>query len=99
MGRYLLTDSAQSDLREIISYIRQRNPNAARRVKREFRDAMRKLADFPQMGHLRADVADEELRFWSLYSYFIVYRAQQRPIQVVRVVHGARDIGQLFRGA
>ena len=97
MGRYLLTDLAKSDIREIVDYIRQRNPDAARRVRRELQEEMRKLADFPGIGHLREDVTDEPLRFWSLYSYLIVYRSDAKPLHVVRALHGARDLSRHFR--
>jgi plasmid stabilization system protein ParE len=43
---------------------------------------MRKLAEYPGMGHLREDLADEPLRFWPLYSYLIIYRAAARPIEI-----------------
>lgn len=50
MGRYVLSAAAEADLKDIISYIRQRNPSAAKRVKARLREAMRKLADFPVSG-------------------------------------------------
>ncbi len=53
---------------------------------------MRKLADMPGMGHIRKDLVDESLRFWSVYSYLILYRPDSRPLQVIRVLHGARDV-------
>ena len=34
---------------------------------------MRRLAQTPLMGHLREDLTDEPVRFWSVYSYVIVY--------------------------
>jgi len=98
MPAYLLTDSAKEDVREIISYIRQRSPQSAKKVRSELREAMRLLARFPGMGHVRQDVAAETLRFWSVYSYLIAYRPDTKPLQIIRVVHGARDIGKLFRG-
>lgn len=97
MKRYLLTPAAKADLHEISDFIRQRNPDAARRVRRELRQAMRHLAEMPEMGHLRQDLADEPLRFWSVYSYLIVYRANTRPLQIVRVLHASRDIRSILK--
>jgi antitoxin ParD1/3/4/toxin ParE1/3/4 len=96
MPRYLLTDPAKDDIREIVAYIRQRSPQAAKKVRAELRDAMQKLAAFPGMGHLRTDVTDEPLRFWSVYSYLIVYRSESKPLEVIRVLHGAQDLGRFF---
>ena len=92
MGRFELTDLAKSDITGIINFIRPRSPQAARQVRDELREAMRRLADFPGIGHLRADVTDEPLRFWAVHSYLIVYRPETRPLQVIRVLHGARDL-------
>lgn len=98
MARYVLTDLAKQDVREIISYIRKRSPQSAKKVQAELRDAMRLLAEFPLIGHYRDDIAPEPLRFWSVYSYLIAYRPDAKPLQVIRVVHGARDLDRLFRG-
>lgn len=96
MSRFVLTPAARADLTEIFDYISRDNPNAARRVLDELRGAMLKLAEMPEMGHYRSDLADEPLRFWPVYSYLIIYRPEERPLQVVRVLHGARDIRKLL---
>ena len=92
MKKYLLTGPAKDDLREIIAYLRDRSPQAAKRVRTKLGEAMRQLAEMPSVGHLREDLADEPLRFWSVYSYLIVYRPDTEPLQIIRVLHGARDI-------
>ncbi len=48
------------------------------------------------MGHLREDLAEEPLRFWPVYSYLIIYRPDSRPLEIVRVLHGARDVRNLL---
>ena len=96
MSRYVLTDLAKQDVREIVSYIRKRNPQSARKVQAELREAMRRLAEFPLIGHYRDDITHEPLRFWSVYSYLIAYRPDTKPLQIIRMVHGARDLRRLF---
>ena len=96
MGRYLLTDSAKADIREIVEYIRQRSPSAATRVQSELRAQMRRLADYPGIGHRRLDLAGDDLRFSSVYSYLIIYLPETRPLQIIRVVHGARDVKRIL---
>jgi plasmid stabilization system protein ParE len=99
MGRFLIAEPAKEDIAEIMGYLKTRSAVAARRVRLELRTAMQNLAAFPKMGHSRDDLADEPLRFWSVYSYLIAYRIEQRGIEIVRVLHGARDVGRLFRGS
>jgi antitoxin ParD1/3/4/toxin ParE1/3/4 len=96
MNRFVLTPAARADLLDIFDYISQDNPDAARRVINEIRAAMRKLAEMPEMGHFRRDLATEPLRFWQVYSYLIIYRPEAKPLQVVRVLHGARDVRQIL---
>jgi toxin ParE1/3/4 len=93
MKRYRLTPTAQRDLDAIAEYIAvEASVERAMIVLREFRDAFRKLGDMPGIGHYREDLLDRRYKFWSVYSYVIVYRWDVTPIQVVAVVHGARDL-------
>jgi plasmid stabilization system protein ParE len=39
------------------------------------------------------------LRFWTVYSYLIIYRAEARPLEIVRVLHASRDIQKLLSAA
>ena len=96
MSRFVLTPAARADLLEIFDYISQDNPDAAHRIVDELRAAMRRLAKMPEMGHSRQDLAREPLRFWPVYSYLIIYRPEQRPLQVVRVLHGSRDVRNIL---
>ena len=47
----------------------------------------------PGMGHHRLDLLDDRHRFWAAWSYRIVYRWEPQPLQVIAIVHGARDLG------
>lgn len=96
MSRFVLTPAAREDLLEIVDYIREDSPEAAQRVLRKLQDSMRRLARTPGMGHLREDLSDEPLRFWPVYSYLIIYRLETRPLQIVRVLRGTRDIKSLL---
>ena len=96
MARFVLTSLAREDLDEIYEYVRKDNPDAALKVLNNLRNAMRNLAEMPVMGHLRRDLSDEPFRFWSVYSYLIIYKPESRPLQVVRVLHGARDVRSIL---
>lgn len=52
--------------------------------------ACQRLAQMPGMG-LREDLTDEPLRFWPVYSYLIIYRPETQPLEIVRILHGARS--------
>ena len=35
-------------------------------------------------------------RFWNIYSYVVCYAWERRPIQIIAVVHGARNLAVFF---
>jgi len=56
------------------------------------RSSIVKLAKNPSLGHWREDLADKRHRFFLTYSYLIVYRHETKPMQVIRILHAARDV-------
>jgi plasmid stabilization system protein ParE len=44
------------------------------------------------MGHVREDLTGYPVLFWPVGAYLIVYRAERRPIEIVAVTQGSRDI-------
>lgn len=96
-GGYELTTEAQADLEAIADYLSEEaSVGRAMTVLREIRDEIRKLAEMPGIGHFREDLLDRRYKFWSVYSYVIAYRWEVRPIQVIAVVHGARNLEAFF---
>lgn len=96
MGGFILSPEALRDIEEIWEFISNDNIDAADRVRDEIFSACDKLAEVPGMGHLRTDLAQEPLRFWPVFSYLIIYRPDAKPLEIVRVLHGARDVAQLL---
>jgi plasmid stabilization system protein ParE len=94
MSQFLLSPAAKSDLIEIWDYYAREAgyPDLADRMRDEIFDGIRAVAQSPGIGHFRRDLASEPLRFWRVRSYLIFYRSEVRPIQVVRILHGARDV-------
>jgi len=78
-------------LRSLISNM-SLEPGAAERVGKRFASAFDALAKSPEMGHVREDLTARPVRFWPVYSYLVVYRADTKPLQVLRVLSGYRDI-------
>ncbi len=92
MRDYNLTPEARDDLLHIHDFIARDNPHAAARVIDECFDIFGNLAEHPFMGHKRADLTARNVYFWSFYSYLIIYEAHTKPITIVRVLSGFRDI-------
>ncbi len=93
---YILSPEARVDYIEIINYIARDNPFAAKKVKADFSDAFEKLSQMPHMGHTRHDLSEKSLRFWPLHSYLIVYNPESKPLNIVRVFSGYRNVSDLL---
>lgn len=98
MPRVLKTPEAELDLIEIAAYIEADNPAAAERLLDKFAEKFRLLSDFPGLGRTREELA-ESLRSFPVGNYIIFYLPLVDGIEVIRVLHGARNIRRLmFRG-
>ena len=60
-------------------------------------DAVERIAERPGIGHTREDLTDRALKFWSVYSYLVVYDPESRPLTIVAVLHGARNVGEMLK--
>ena len=93
MTRYLLSPEAKEELRDIRGYLaNQGGKRLARYVLQEMAAAFRLLASHPEAGHLRRDLTSLPVKFWSVFSYLIVYDPVARPIAIVRVFDGRRNV-------
>lgn len=97
MDAYLLSPEALEDLQSIWDFIASDSVSSADRVLDEFFDAFEKLAQWPGQGHTRSDLTHRDVRFWPVGSYLVVYREAPTPLQIVAVLHGARDIPSVMR--
>jgi toxin ParE1/3/4 len=86
---------AKSDLVEIWDYIADdseaRADDFIETVDRKFQS----LASRPNMGRSRDELA-EGLRSFSVGRYVIFYRPISEGVEIVRVLHGSRDLNAIF---
>jgi plasmid stabilization system protein ParE len=96
-----LHPGAAQDITEIWEFIAEDNPLAARRVRGDILDAVRKLLAFPHQGHKRPDLTSRPLRFQTVRDYLVVYAPEEKPLVVIAVLHGRRSprvIAAILRG-
>jgi plasmid stabilization system protein ParE len=68
----------------------------AQHVLKQIKDAVVFLSRTPGAGHFREDLTSAAVKFWLVYSYQIIYRYTHRPIEIVRIIHGSRDMAKLL---
>jgi len=96
MSQYRVSDAARLDLEEIWLFIARDDPRAADRYLRYIVSKFTVLASMPYMGRQR-DQLTPGLRSFPVRNYLIFYRPRDNGIEVVRVLHGARDLPPLFQ--
>ena len=99
MSRYLLTETAEDELREILAFIAERDGKGrAERVLVHFLDAFENLASSPGIGHHKRHLTGDALRWWPVFRFLVLYDPEAEPLTVMRILHGARDLDRIFGG-
>lgn len=98
MSRFILVPEVRSDLDEIWNYvgIARSSPNAARHLIERVFDACSVLAKQPLLGEQRDDLGPG-VRAFVVQPYVILYRTRGDGVEIVQVVHSARDIHAIAR--
>lgn len=81
---------ALEDLEAIAQYIGRDSEFYARAVVTEILSVSRDLGQFPLIGRMVPEIADERIRERFIYSYRLVYRIEPERILIVAVIHGKR---------
>jgi toxin ParE1/3/4 len=95
MSQYRVSDVARSDLEGIWLFIARDNPKAADRFIQAIVSRFPKLAAMPHLGRQREELS-ARLRSFPIGNYVIFYRPMDNGVEIVRVLHGARDFPPLF---
>ena len=95
MHRLSVSSEARTDLVEIFLYIAQDNVDAARRTHSRIQETLRTIAKQPGIGRAREELIPG-IRSLASGNYVVYYREVKDSVRILRILHGARDIQQLF---
>lgn len=95
MATILIKPLAQADLLDIWNFIASDSFDKADQLLKKIDSQLKVLASNPGMGRKRDSLAPS-LRSFPVGNYLIFYRPINQGIEVIRVIHGARDIQSLF---
>ena len=95
MARLRISDDARFDLDGIWISIAADNVEAADRLIDSVLSQYRHLTAHPYLGRLRNELRPG-LRSWAVGNYVIFYAATDDRLEIIRVLHGARDLPPLF---
>ena len=100
-GKLVVSRPAESDLDEQSEYLGRDDPSSAERFLAAAYRAFRDLAETPGLGRLRRFRAARlhGLRSWRVRGFdnwLVFYRVTDNAVEIVRVLHGARDLEAAF---
>jgi toxin ParE1/3/4 len=87
---------AEADLDAILDDLNQKSPSAADRYAAAFEEKGQALARFPELGRSRPEIAPT-LRSTLVTPYVIFYRIEGDTVQILRILHGMRDLQSIMR--
>ncbi len=92
---------AERDIEECFVYIGSGNLDAALRFLDAIEDSLETISENPLIGSPREfyNIGDKNLRMWlvtGFENYEIFYLVEDEIIDVVRVLHSARDLEGIF---
>ena len=93
--RVIRTRLAEQDLIEVWRHIARDDLKAADRLLDELERRTKLLSWYPEIGRKRPDIA-LDLRYIPSGNYLILYRVVEDYVEVVRYVHGRRDLRQVI---
>ena len=99
--RVLKHSAAKRDVIDLFDHISLDNENSARRFLSAAESSFRDLAQNPEMGEAceYRGARGKGLRRWRVKgfeNYLIFYRPFSDRLEIVRVLHGARDLKRMF---
>lgn len=78
-------------------YVAEHNTDAASKLIKEITGKFALLRDHPHMGREQSRLL-VNLRSFVVKNYFIFYQPFKDGIEILRVLHGSRDIESIFEG-
>ncbi|MEY4210532.1 MAG: hypothetical protein RLZ92_912 [Pseudomonadota bacterium] len=94
----LISPLAAQDIENIGDFIVQDSPTRALRFMAELQKQCQKICINPDGYRKRIEIAPE-IRSCAYGSYVIFFESNQNSVEIIRVLHGARDITPVTLGS
>ena len=95
MARIIITPAATRDLAAITDWLAEHSLNAALKLYEDVDRVLHLLANYPLMGEEVAELK-AGLRRHTMGKYLLFYQPLSDGIELIRVLHGAREIEDQF---
>lgn len=92
----VITAEAEADLEQIATYVSEQSPESALKLIRALRERCDSLLDAPRGYPLVPRYEHLGIRRRPFGRFLIFYRVDDQRIEVIHIVHGARDYERLL---
>jgi len=92
------TRNAKRELRAVHDYIAQNSPAYARAMVDRITRKTEQLGRWPRLGAQVPEYSDESIREILVLPYRVIYRVRESRIQILSVVHSARQLPDAAAG-
>lgn len=96
--KLIWSPASVDDLQSISDFIRRDSEHYANQVCEALVEAAEELLQFPRLGWRVPETDNDAIRERIVYRYRLIYRVRTGAIEIVAVIHGARDVGPALRG-
>ncbi|MEJ0028142.1 MAG: type II toxin-antitoxin system RelE/ParE family toxin [Rhizomicrobium sp.] len=95
MTKVYYTNRARLDLADLSEYIARDSPSNAEAFISKLMKKAERIALAPRIYRRRDDLA-EDMRSAAFGNHLIFFRVSEEGIEILRIVHGGRDLPRLF---
>ncbi len=92
-----ITLPALEDIESIKNYIKKDSPFYANVHIEKIFDSISFLKDFPEIGRVVPELNNKKIRERILGNYRIIYEISKAQINILAVIHGARNLKKVFK--
>ena len=86
------TRQGQQTLEEVVSYLAEEAPAAARRLLSEALETASSLSTLGERGRVVPEFGNAQIRALFVYRYRLIYRVAEGEVFILALIHGARAI-------
>ena len=95
--RVVWTKSARAALDSAIEFIHAESPSGANRVLESALATAQSLAELAERGRVVPEFQNPAIREVFVFSYRLIYRVSGETVEIVQLLHGARDSQRWLR--
>jgi len=94
MARLIWSPRARQDLIDICDFIARDSRQRAAELSDRLVELIEHLPEQPYAGSIVPEYERSDLRERFLFKYRVLYLIRENDVEVVRILHGARDLSQ-----